>query len=392
MGFTLSRTAVSMILTDTRHMCPASHRPNRGLFDQERVACAAPEFTVDAAAGLVLGANAGGWRIWGVDPATAAAPLAIEGAMPALQRLREIAGSPVGASSTPEMLTFWTARGVARLSCRVAACGGTRVTVTVEALGSQTATAAAQYPGLGNGQIRERDGAQPDVAHDAWLAHELRTPLSAVIAYAEILKDEHFGPIANPRYKGYARDIYESARHALSVVDSLLRGDPSRSLVPPLAFAELEPVRVVESCLTVARPLAERAGLLLGVQFAPHLPRIVADELSLKQMLLNLLANAIKFARRGDRVTIAVAYEGGGLLHISVADTGPGMAPSGEHTPCAKDGQPGAARPEGAGLGLGLPLTRALATANGAALAIESEPGQGTRATISFGPDRIVVA
>src|SRR5258708_6878703 len=118
MGFTLSRTAVSMILTDTRHMCPASHRPNRGLFDQERVACAAPAFTVDTAAGLVRGANAGGWRVWGVDPATAVAPLAIECAMPALQRLRDIVGSSVGASSPPEMLTFWPASGVVRLSCR----------------------------------------------------------------------------------------------------------------------------------------------------------------------------------------------------------------------------------------------------------------------------------
>jgi signal transduction histidine kinase len=229
------------------------------------------------------------------------------------------------------------------------------------------------------------------VALDAWLAHELRTPLSAVIAYAEILKDEHFGPIANVRYKGYARDIYDSARHALSVVDSLLRGDPSRSIVPPLAFAELEPVRVVESCLTVARPLAERAGLVLGAQYAQHLPRIVADELSLKQMLLNLLANAIKFARTGDHVTIAVAYDGGGALHISVADTGPGME-GGEHASCTMSGQPATAKREGAGLGLGLPLTRALAAANGAALAIESAPGQGTRATISFGPERVVAA
>jgi signal transduction histidine kinase len=229
------------------------------------------------------------------------------------------------------------------------------------------------------------------VALDAWLAHELRTPLSAVIAYAEILKDEHFGPIANARYKGYARDIYESARHALGVVDSMLRGDAKRSVVPPLAFAELEPVRVVESCLTIARPLAERAGLILGTQYAPHLPRIVADEQSLKQMLLNLLANAIKFARRGDRVTIAVGYEAGGALRISVADTGPGMASSSEQTACAlAGGRPGAARPEGAGLGLGLPLTRALAAANGAALAIESVPGQGTCVIISFGPDRIV--
>jgi signal transduction histidine kinase len=147
----------------------------------------------------------------------------------------------------------------------------------------------------------------------------------------------------------------------------------------------------VESCLTIARPLAERAGLILGTQYAPHLPRIVADEQSLKQMLLNLLANAIKFARRGDRVTIAVGYEAGGALRISVADTGPGMASGSEQTACALAGaRPGAARPDGAGLGLGLPLTRALAAANGAALAIESETGQGTCVTISFGPDRIV--
>ena len=80
-----------------------------------------------------------------------------------------------------------------------------------------------------------------DVALDAWLAHELRTPLSAVIAYAEILKSEHFGPIANPRYKSYACDIYSSARHALGVVDSMLQGDRARTALPTLSFADLDP-------------------------------------------------------------------------------------------------------------------------------------------------------
>ena len=105
----------------------------------------------------------------------------------------------------------------------------------------------------------------------------------------------------------------------------MLRGDRTRSALPSLAFADVDPAGVVESCLTVARPLAERAGLELGVELGPRLPRIVADELSLRQMLLNLLANAIKFARRGDRVTVAVAYDADGPLTISVADTGPGM-------------------------------------------------------------------
>jgi signal transduction histidine kinase len=379
-------------------MCPASHSPNSGLLDQERVQCAEPAFVIDAGAGALLGANAGGWRAWGLEPAAATPPVAIDGAMPALQRLREIAGGRGSVSSGPEALTFWTARGVVRLICRVETSSTKGATVTVKVLGAGPAAAAMERDAIGyatrglvNGHAGKRNAWQPEVALDAWLAHELRTPLSAVIAYAEILKDEHFGPIANARYKGYARDIYESARHALGVVDSMLRGGASRSVVPPLAFAELEPVRVVESCLTVARPLAERAGLILGTQYAPHLPRIVADEQSLKQMLLNLLANAIKFARRGDRVTIAVGYEGDGALRISVADTGPGMASSSEQMPSALAGdRPGAARPEGAGLGLGLPLTRALAAANGAALVIESETGQGTCVTISFGPDRIV--
>ena len=100
-------------------MCPASNRPNFGLFDREQVPCEEPELTVDTVAGLLLGANPGGWAAWGLDPATAAPPFAIDGAMPALQRLREIAGGHGAISSGPEALTFWTARGVMRLVCRV---------------------------------------------------------------------------------------------------------------------------------------------------------------------------------------------------------------------------------------------------------------------------------
>src|SRR5215204_4027713 len=98
-----------MILSHTRHMCPASDRPNFGLFDQERVLRAEPEFTVDTAAGLLLGANPGGWAALGLDPATVVPPLAVDTAMPALQRLREIAGARGHTSAGPEALTFWTA-------------------------------------------------------------------------------------------------------------------------------------------------------------------------------------------------------------------------------------------------------------------------------------------
>jgi two-component system cell cycle sensor histidine kinase PleC len=352
-------------------MRPASQRPTSGLLVEEPAPCAAatagePAFIVDTDAGTLVGANPAGWAAWGLDPATATPPLALDGAMPALRRLREIAETQTAGAAQQETLTFWTARGLLRLTCRVEVTKAQGVAAAVRLQALEEVPAAR----------RGRRGLDLDVALDAWLAHELRTPLSAVIAYAEILKNEHFGPLANPRYRSYAGDIYDSARHALGVVDSMLRGDRTRSALPSLAFADVDPASVVESCLTVARPLAERAGLELGVELGPRLPRIVADELSLRQMLLNLLANAIKFARAGDRVTVAVAYDTDGPLTISVADTGPGMtdAPKADST----------------GLGLGLPLTRALAAANGAALAIESAPGRGTRVTISFAKDRIV--
>ena len=311
--------------------------------------------------------------------------------MPALKRLRELVGGGVDVGRTAETLTFWTARGLLVLRCALEADTAGGAMVRVKALEAPPLQPGAHRAvDFAHGQPSARAEPLP-VALDAWLAHELRTPLSAVIAYAEILKDEHFGPLASARYKSYARDIYESARHGLGVVDSLLRGDLTRSLVPPLAVAELEPARVVESCLTVVRPLAKRAGLILLAEFAPDLPRVVADELSLKQMLLNLLANAIKFARVGDRVTIAVTRVGAGL-DICVADTGPGMAANGALAPWANPSPAGMLRGDGAGLGLGLPLTRALAAANGAAFSIQSAPGEGTRATIAFGQDRIVDA
>jgi signal transduction histidine kinase len=221
----------------------------------------------------------------------------------------------------------------------------------------------------------------------ARLAHELRTPLSAVIAYAEVLKEEHFGPLANPRYREYARTIYDSARHALSVVDGMLAGNLGRAGLPELAFRDLDPAEVIENCLAVAGPLAQRAGLHLVADVGAGLPRIVADEVSVKQMLLNLITNAIKFGRRGDKVTVRAACGSDGSLTIDVADTGPGMrVPAAAGAEAPKAGRSG----RDGGLGIGLPLTRALAKANGASLTVESAPGRGTRVSIAFAKDRVV--
>jgi signal transduction histidine kinase len=235
----------------------------------------------------------------------------------------------------------------------------------------------------------------------ARLAHEVRTPLGAAIAYAEVLKDEHFGPLGSARYREYARNVYDSARLALSVVDGMLARERDGTGLAELAFRDLDPAGVIDNCVAVARPLAERAGLALTASHEPGTPRVIADEVSLKQMLLNLLTNAIKFARPGDSVSLGASYGADGCLRIEVADTGPGMPGGMPRLPIGAGGgasagprlpspRPWAPEDAGAGHGIGLPLTRALAEANGASLIVDSAPGRGTRVTIAFSKDRVV--
>jgi two-component system, cell cycle sensor histidine kinase PleC len=333
-------------------------------------------FTLNARIAALLDANDWARQLWAID-ARSTMPFAVDAAMPAVQRLRQIANASQPGIGLEETLTFWTGRGSVRLACRLDAAQ-----VPGEPAIFKVRTLRQEEPNASSPEA----GSRRDVALAAWLGHELRTPLGAIIACAEILKNEHFGPCPNARYREYAQAIFDGAHHALGVVDAILRGNLAGSGVPQLFFVDLDPMEVVESCLAVARPLADRAGLGLEAIFDARLPRIVADELSLRQMLLNLISNAIKFARRGDQIRVAVAYERDGPLTVSVVDTGPGIACEGADAQVSLH----AAAMGGAGLGLGLPLTKALADANGAELAIASEAGMGTRVTISFGKDRIV--
>lgn len=359
-----------------------------------------PAFVIDAVAGAVIAANAAGRRAWGLDArghardqggdSRTATP--IDRAMPALRRLPALGRS--GAATT---LTFWTARGLLQLHCRVEPVGpgGGRYLVR----GLPDASRGRGARGDGKPAPACRPGPDPglDAAQMSALArlgHEVRTPLGAAIAYAEVLRDEHFGPLGNARYREYARIIHDSARHALGVIEGMLAGDCGGTGLPDLAFRDLDPAGVIDNCLAVARPLAERAGLDLVAELAAGAPRVIADEVSLTQMLLNLVTNAIKFARPGDRVTLGAVHDADGSLRFEVTDTGPGMEPGIDAAALAwPEGaappEPPPPRPDG-GLGIGLPLTRALAEANGAALIVDSTPGHGTRVTIAFGKDRVV--
>lgn len=221
---------------------------------------------------------------------------------------------------------------------------------------------------------------KPAPSHIAQLAHELKTPLSAIAAAAEIMRDERLGPLGSERYRGYAADIYSSARHALGVITRMLEaarsdGDPGK-----LTFAEIDLNGLVENVLSAMRPLAEEAQIELTSRLADRLPHVVADPTSVRQMLLNLLTNAIKFTGKHGTVRVITSYELDGPVCLEVRDNGPGMGES------ADSQVPAAAK----GLGIGLPLVRAMAQANGASISTESRPGEGTSVRIAFRKDHVV--
>jgi signal transduction histidine kinase len=211
----------------------------------------------------------------------------------------------------------------------------------------------------------------------AHLAHEIRTPLAAIVSLAEVITEERLGPWPNERYRGYVRDILASARHGLEVVDGILREAPGH----PEAtrdFAEVDLNAEAEAIATSLQPLAEKSGARLEAALVGGLPRVTADRRNIRQMLLNLVSNSIRHGGPSVRIKVTTGYELSGEVWIEVEDNGPGLPP-------ATKGATGAA-PRKAGLGL--PLTRSLAAANGARLDLKSRHGRGVRARLVFGGER----
>ena len=224
----------------------------------------------------------------------------------------------------------------------------------------------------------------------AVMSHELRTPLNAIIGFSEIVLRETFGPIANKRYRDYVDDIRSSGAHLLELINDIL--DLSKAEAGQIELVEevVEVEPLVHACIAMLSPRAQQAGVEVITEVADDLPNLLADERKLRQSLLNLVTNGIKFTPPEGQVRVS-ARMAGGHLRIEVADTGIGIA---------KDDIPKALSPFGqidsalsrrhAGTGLGLPLTKRLIEAHGATFSIESEFGAGTSVTIEFPPQRLV--
>lgn len=220
------------------------------------------------------------------------------------------------------------------------------------------------------------------------MSHELRTPLNAILGFSEIIGGEMFGPTGHPRYVEYAKDIYTSGRMLLQIIDDLLDLSRVEHGKLELHLERLTAKDVIEGCLQLVDGRARDARLRIATEL-PELPlRFEADPLRLRQVLLNLLTNAIKFTPAGGNVTIgAHRIEGAAGIAFFVADTGIGMTGAEIALAMQPFGQvANAMTREHSGAGLGVPLAKGLVELHGGTLVLESEPGQGTRVTVTL-PD-----
>ena len=227
----------------------------------------------------------------------------------------------------------------------------------------------------------------------AKVSHEVRTPLNAIIGFAEVIMEERFGPIGNERYKDYLRDIHSSGTHVMSLINDLL--DLTKIEAGKMEFSpqSIDVNRIVSECVAIMQPQANRQRVIVRLSLAPSLPRVTADERSLRQIALNLLSNAVKFNEPGGQVIVASQLTESGSVVLRIRDTGPGMSESDIAAALEPFHQLSrTSSSEVAGTGLGLPLTKALVEANEAALTIRSKVDQGTFVEVAFPPTRVLAA
>ncbi len=222
----------------------------------------------------------------------------------------------------------------------------------------------------------------------AKVSHEVRTPLNSIIGFTELMLQERFGSIGNARYRGYLEDVHQSGLYALSLLNDLLDISKLEAGKFELNFTAVDVAELVEDCATSLQPLAKRARIVLRTSLASDLPSVVADPRRLKQILLNLLTNAIKFTKEGGQVIVSGSMIEG-ELRLRVRDNGVGMTKDEIAFAMQPFHQLDTAPRKQTGTGLGLPVTKALVDANRARLMLSSEPGVGTSADVIFPPERL---
>jgi two-component system, NtrC family, sensor kinase len=214
------------------------------------------------------------------------------------------------------------------------------------------------------------------------MSHELRTPLNAIIGFSEVLVDRMFGEL-NEKQDEYLKDIYASGQHLLSLINDILDLSKIEAGRMELEVTDFDLPGAIGNALTLVRERASRRGITLGHAVDERLGQIRGDERKVKQVLLNLLSNALKFTPEGGRIDVSARVHDG-VAEVSVADTGVGIAPEDQEAVFEEFRQVGTADKKVEGTGLGLALARKCIELHGGRIWVESEVGKGSTFTFTL--------
>ncbi|MEA2978866.1 MAG: hypothetical protein QOF09_689 [Alphaproteobacteria bacterium] len=224
----------------------------------------------------------------------------------------------------------------------------------------------------------------------AKISHEIRTPLNAIIGFSEVMMQERFGPIGNERYRQYLKDIHTSGGHLVSLLNDLLDLSKIEAGKLELNFANVDLNELTQESVALMQPQANRERIIIRTALGATLPAVTADPRSVRQILLNLLSNSIKFTGVGGQVIVSTARSDDGEVVLRVRDTGAGMSEQDIAVAMEPFRQLAtSARWGSGGTGLGLPLTKALAEANRASFKIRSAVNAGTLVEVAFPGGRV---
>jgi len=225
----------------------------------------------------------------------------------------------------------------------------------------------------------------------AKISHEIRTPLNAIIGFSEVMIDERFGPIGNDRYRQYLQDIHTSGEHLIALLNDLLDLSKIEAGKLDLSFVTVNLNDLVQQCVASLQGEANRQRVIVRTALNPHLPPIVADARSVRQIAMNILSHSIAYSGAGGQVIVSTAVNENQEVSLRVRDTAAGMSelelqnaldPFGQLSTSARWGS--------SGTGLALPITKALAEANHGRFRISSGGETGSLVEVAFPATRVL--